>query len=201
MPRETDPARRLAMESTLVLWQQVQANDSMAVDELYRRYLPRLIALVRKRLSRPLSRRLDPEDVVQSAYRSFFAAAGQEKFVLERSGDLWRLLARITLNKLADQCAWHRAARRDVSIERSSAERETPRCEQPEAVSLEPSPEHVAAVAEEIRLLLENLDPVQGQMVEMRLNGYTIQDIAESCCRSERTVRRLFESLRARLQD
>lgn len=201
MPRETDPARRLAIENTLVLWQHVQANDSMAVDELYRRYLPRLIALVRQRLSRPLSRRIDPEDVVQSAYRSFFAAARQEKFVLERSGDLWRLLARIALNKLADQCAWHRAARRDVSMEQSSAERKASTCARWEAVSLEPSPEHVAAVAEEIRLLLENLDPAQCQMVEMRLNGYTIQDIAESCCRSERTVRRLFESLRARLQE
>src|SRR5262249_40685711 len=75
-------------------------GDERAAAELVNRYTGRLLALARSHLSAKLAARLDPEDVVQSAYRSFFADARDDRFVLKRSGDLWRLLAAITLHKL-----------------------------------------------------------------------------------------------------
>jgi hypothetical protein len=55
-------------------------------------YANRLIALARSRLSSKLAGRIDPEDVVQSVYRSFFAEARAGRYHLDRGGDLWRLL-------------------------------------------------------------------------------------------------------------
>src|ERR1700679_4129725 len=50
-----------------------RAGDQQAATEMFHRYANRLILLARSRLSPRLSHRVDPEDVVQSAYRSFFA--------------------------------------------------------------------------------------------------------------------------------
>ncbi len=48
-----------------------RAGDARAEDELFSRYTSQLIALARRRLSAQFARRVDAEDVVQSAYRCF----------------------------------------------------------------------------------------------------------------------------------
>ena len=63
-------------------------GDQQAAAELVQRFTGRLLALARGQLSDKLARRVDPEDVVQSAYRSFFAGARADRYVLQRSGDL-----------------------------------------------------------------------------------------------------------------
>ena len=98
----------------LVRWRE---GDQQAAKELVERFTGRLLALVRSQVSEKLARRFDPEDVLQSAYRSFFAAAGHDGFVLQRSGDLWPLLAAITLHKLHDQVKRHSADKRSVAAE------------------------------------------------------------------------------------
>src|SRR5262245_49776131 len=80
-----------------------RTGDQQAAVELFRRYVDRLIALVRSRLSAKFSRRLDAEDVVQSVYRTFFAEARDCRFDLQHGGDLWRLLVTIALHKLQHQ--------------------------------------------------------------------------------------------------
>jgi DNA-directed RNA polymerase specialized sigma24 family protein len=80
-----------------------KSGDEAAAAEIFDQYLSRLTALARTRLSPKLARRVDPEDIVQSAYRSFFRHAQNDRYVLERSGDLWRLLAAIVMNKLHGQ--------------------------------------------------------------------------------------------------
>jgi DNA-directed RNA polymerase specialized sigma24 family protein len=64
------------------------AGDSQAATEIFDRYVARLMELARRRISPKLGRRVDPDDVVQSAYRSFFVHARESRFALERAGDL-----------------------------------------------------------------------------------------------------------------
>ena len=59
-------------QNSIQLLNRVRSDDSGAAEELFERYLQRLLALVRTRLPGKLARRVDPDDVVQSAYRSFF---------------------------------------------------------------------------------------------------------------------------------
>src|SRR5438105_4011275 len=91
-------------------------NDAAAAEALFQRYADRLTQLARSRLSRRLAARIDPEDVVLSAYRSFFVLARGE-ITLTQSGDLWRLLARITLRKVYRNVRRHRADCRSVERE------------------------------------------------------------------------------------
>src|SRR5262245_17599549 len=94
------------------LLERVHRGDRAAATELFRRYVQRLIALARSRLRGTMVQRVDPEDVVQSAYRSFFAANADGHYDSQRGDDLWELLATITLHKVYRQIRRFKAQKR-----------------------------------------------------------------------------------------
>jgi RNA polymerase sigma-70 factor (ECF subfamily) len=173
-------------------------GDQAAADELFHRYVAQLLALARGHLSAKLAPRFDPEDVVQSAYRSFFAGAREDRYVLERSGDLWRLLAAITLHKLHHQVRRHTAGRRSVDRERRPAGDPGLDFEY-EAMARGPSPSEAVAVVDELERVLEPLKPHHRRMVELRLQGHLIDEIAAETGRSERLVRRVLDQVKREL--
>lgn len=167
------------------------AGDSLAEEALFERYLVRLTLLARARLSRQLAARVDPEDIVLSAYRSFFLAAREQRFELRYSGDLWRLLVKITLRKVCDQAEHHAAQRRSVKRE------QVPESAAPtawlEAIARDPAPAEVAQAIEELERLLAALPQLGGKIVQLRLQGFRQDEIAEQLGCAERTVRRWLE--------
>jgi RNA polymerase sigma-70 factor (ECF subfamily) len=171
------------------------AGDQAAADALFSRYTEQLVALARDRLSKRLASRFDPEDVVQSAYRSFFANA--QSFVIERTGDLWRLLAAITLHKLHHQVDRHTAARRSVTRERPLTNGRSLDILGP--VARDPSPAEAVALIDEVEQLLRGLPPIHRCMLELRLQGYRIAEIAADTRRSERLVRKVLDGVKAEL--
>jgi hypothetical protein len=104
------------------LLRRVQAQSEPAAAAVFARYVQRLTRLARRRLAARLAARVDPEDIVQSAYRSFFVAARQGRYEVRRGGDLWRLLVEVTLHKLYRQAERHGAKRRSVQRERATSE-------------------------------------------------------------------------------
>jgi len=163
-------------------------GDEDAASEIFERYLVRLTALARSRLAPRLARRTDPEDIVLSAYRSFFVGAKDGRFALQRSGDLWRLLVSITLHKLYRQVKRHSAESRDVQREELQGENAT--------FSQEPTAEAAVALADELEAILKPLDPLLRRVLELRLQGQSLEEIAAITMRSERTVRRSLAELR-----
>src|SRR5262249_29880418 len=115
-------------------------GDQQAAEELFRRYAERLIALARSRLSAKLARRIDPEDVVQSVYRSFFTDSREGRYDLQRGGDLWRLLVAITLHKLHDQIRRNTRGKRTVEREQNLGTDEVWLGMLPHSLAHEPSP-------------------------------------------------------------
>lgn len=185
-------------DDSLELVQRFRQGDERAADELFRRYVGRLTALAQSRLSARMSRRIDADDVVQSVYRSFFVHARDGAYSLEESGDLWRLLVVITLNKLRSQVEHHKAGKRSISVEQSGTGNGSLRL-QPEAMAHDPSPAEALAVVEEVETLMQGLTPVHCQMLELRLQGYRLEEIASQVNRSERGVRRLLDKIKDRL--
>ncbi len=185
--------------ASVALVARCRQGDEQAERELFDRYLCRLLGLVRSRLSNKLRGRLDPEDVLQSAYRSFFAGLERDRFVLERSGDLWRLLSAIALHKLMRQIKRHRAGKRNVGLEAHALDGDSLLGLAPEAIA-EPSARHASAVVEELEQVMAGLDDVRRQMLELRLQGLTLEEVASKTGRSERAVRRLFEKLQVEFE-
>src|SRR5947209_1653888 len=96
------------------LWRQ---GDQNAARQIVDGYIDRLLGLARRHLHQRVMSRVDPEDIVQSALRTFFARARDGQFVFTEQDDLCKLLVRITLNKTLRQVAFHKAAKRDPSQE------------------------------------------------------------------------------------
>ena len=103
-----------------VLVSRWRAGDQDAAKELFDRYASRLVALARKQISQRLASRVDPEDVVQSVFRSFFGRVKAGKFHIEEQDDLGKLLVRITVHKTLRKVEFHQAAKRDPRMEAKS---------------------------------------------------------------------------------
>src|SRR5688572_4972651 len=99
------------------LLQRFRAGDNQADNEIVSRFGDRLVSVARSRLDRVLLRKIDPEDVVQSACRSALMRLGDGRLNVSDWNSLWRLLVCITINKCASQAEFFRAARRDVHRE------------------------------------------------------------------------------------
>lgn len=186
-----------ASHELIARWRQ---GDEQAANELFHRYASRLLALADSRLSGKLERRGNAEDVVQSAYRSFFAAARDGRYVLERSGDLWRLLVAITLHKVRKHAEYHTAAKRSINRERET-DADAQWFGLPlEVLAQEPSPAEAAALTDEIQHVLQRLEPQQQRVLELRLQGYSVEEIATQCACSSRTVKRALAIIREELE-
>jgi RNA polymerase sigma-70 factor, ECF subfamily len=160
----------------------------------FERFTRRLIGLARRQLADRLQHKVDPEDIVQSVYKSFLLRYGVGGLEKDSEG-LWALLARITLRKCADRARYHDAGCRDAGREVAGDE------PWQEAVSREPTPDEAAALAETVERLLAGLDGDERPIVELTLQGYATQEISEQLGRAERSVRRLRERVRRRLED
>ena len=178
-------------------WQQ---GDQQAATELFQRHVDRLVALAQTRLSSKLSQRIDPEDVVQSAYRSFFAGTRDGRYDLQRGGDLWQLLVTITLHKLHNQVRHNLAHKRAVNQEQS-LERDLDPGETPTAMTAqEPSPLEAVTLIDEVEQLMRGLNPEQRSILQLRLQGYDLREIANETQCSHRTVCRVLERVRQQLE-
>lgn len=178
-----------------------RAGDPAAAEAIFHRYVNRLVAFARTRLSAKLAQRVDAEDVVQSVYRSFFTRARDGQYTLDSSGDLWRLLATITINKLHKQVEYHTAQKRSFDREQSLSAEDSLGNFPAEQMAREPSPDEAMAAVEELQLVMEKLSPLQRRMLQLHLQGYDVAEVAEAVERSERAVRRLLALVKERLAD
>src|SRR5262245_19261250 len=133
----------------------LRAGDEEAAAEVFNRFAHRLIALARARLQSVLGTKEDPEDVVQSVYRSFFRRQREGRFQIDSWEDMWGILTVLTVRKCGRRITYFRAARRDVRREiRLPAE--DPR-DAWEAVARDPTPSEAAVLTETLEELMRGL--------------------------------------------
>src|SRR5262245_34193502 len=116
-------------------------GDPKAADELFHRYVDRLVALARSQISARMAQRVDAEDVVQSAYRCFFSLARAGRYDLECGGDLWRVLVRVTLHKLQGHVQRQSAQKRSAGRARNFGSEESLFGLQAHVPARDPAPE------------------------------------------------------------
>ncbi|HIQ20468.1 MAG TPA: sigma-70 family RNA polymerase sigma factor [Planctomycetes bacterium] len=187
-------------ESGTKLFDRWRDGDEEAARALFARYAERLGRLVERQLDDRLRRRIDPDDVVQSVFRSFFRRTAAGAYQIDHSGALWRLLVRITLSKVRRQAEHHRAAKRDVA-----AEVHWQGCAaDAEAMAKGPTPEEALTVVDELGSLLRRFHPREAHIVALSLRGYSRQEVADQVGCSRWTVRRVLDraghSLQKRLE-
>jgi RNA polymerase sigma-70 factor (ECF subfamily) len=177
----------------------LQARDDSAAKELLQRYAHQLLALARRRIPDGLRHKVDPEDIVQSAYKSFFHRYGAGSPELINWNSLWGLLILITVRKCAERVAYYRAECRDVAREVTAppGDEAVP---WPEPFGREPTPLEAAELSETVEQLFAALDEDERPVLELSLQGYSTREISQQLGRAERTVRLFRERVRKRLE-
>lgn len=161
-----------------------------AVQEFWNHYGESLQRVAERQIATWLRRRVDPEDVVQSACRTFFRRAGKGDFSLESKDDLWKLLLTITLNKVRMQARFHSRNRRSINREQAL----------PEEAALQPAEwDHAIEnieLQDTLQAAFSEYDDERRRLLELWLEGRTQNEIAGEIGCSERTVRRMQERIR-----
>jgi RNA polymerase sigma-70 factor (ECF subfamily) len=177
----------------------LRTGDDDAAHELFRRFAGQLLGLARGRIDAGLRHKVDPEDVVQSAFKSFFFRYGEGDLGFVNWDSLWGMLTLITVRKCAERVAYHRAERRDAARE-APAPQADEAAPSPDPFGREPTPLEAAVLGETVEQLFAGLDEDERPVLELSLQGYTTREISERLGRAERTVRLLREGIRHRLE-
>jgi RNA polymerase sigma-70 factor (ECF subfamily) len=180
----------LVTESTSFddLLERLNQGQGEAAEEIFERYASRLVALARGRLDAGARRKVDPEDVLQSVFRSFFARYEDGRFDLQDWDGLWALLVVLTLRKCGRKVEYLRAAMRDCRREFEPRPSDGESSAAWEALAREPTPDEVVSLTELTEQLMQGLDPKRREMVSLRLQGYTVAEISRQVGLSERAV-------------
>jgi RNA polymerase sigma-70 factor (ECF subfamily) len=187
-----------ANESCTALMEQLRSGEGDAAREVFRRFARQLMALARRQVQEWMVHRVDPEEVVQSAFKSFFVRHREGKLEVESWNALWGLLTLITLRKCADRVEYFRAGRRDVAREVSLLEGQAPPWQL--APDREPQPHEAAVLAETAERLWQASGADERPVLELSLEGHTALEISLRLGRALRTVHRLRERIRRRLE-
>src|SRR5947209_1216303 len=99
------------------LIQGLRTGDGQVMREFCDQYGDSLYRIAEKHLAAGVRRRVGPEDVAQSACRTFLRRARGGEFQLADSEGLWRLLCAITLTKLRELTRYHLRGKRDLRQE------------------------------------------------------------------------------------
>ncbi len=173
-------------------------GDPDAVRVFWDRYGPLLHRVADSHMADRLKARVGPEDVVQSACRTFFRRAKAGQLQLDDSEGLWRLLCAITLNKVRKQARYHRQQRRSLDREVPAASSEDSTSGGVPVADHRPAPDEAVAFADEFEQLLDGLNAEERAIVDLKLQDLTHEQAAERLGVSERTVRRVIQRLRAK---
>jgi DNA-directed RNA polymerase specialized sigma24 family protein len=191
-------------EEPVSCWiEQLKAGDQTAAAHVWNHFYARLIGLVCRKLRGSPRRAVDEEDVVLSAFDTFFRRARDGQFPrLSDRDDLWHLLVKITERKALNQLRFQMRQKRGGGKIRGesvfldvSATTGAPGLDQ--VVGAEPTPAFAAVVAEDFRRLLDLLaDEELREIALLKLEGHTNGQIAAKTGRSVPSVERRLKLIR-----
>jgi RNA polymerase sigma factor (sigma-70 family) len=182
------------------LFRGLREGDAQAAADFCAEYGPLLQRLADQHLPAQLRRRVDPEDVVQSACMTFLRRVRVGRFQLADSESLWRLLCAITLAKVRQQARFHLRQKRGLDQEwGQTAEAGDESVSSLDLVAPGPRPDEAVAFADQLEQVLLSLDEEERQIVQLKLQEHTNKEVAQRLTCSERTVRRLLKRVQARL--
>jgi DNA-directed RNA polymerase specialized sigma24 family protein len=179
----------------------LKSGGDAAAQHLWERYFDRLVHLARRKLQARAGAAEDEEDAAVSAFDSFCRGAREGRYPrLADRDDLWRLLVVITIRKALDQIQRQAAQKRGgdrLMGEADLADRDERGAGLDDLAGREPSPALAAMVAEEYRRLKSRLgDDSLPLVLDLRLEGYSVGDIAERMGCTVRTVSRKLSVIR-----
>ncbi|MEM7454649.1 MAG: sigma-70 family RNA polymerase sigma factor [Planctomycetota bacterium] len=172
-----------------------------AESQLVQRFTGPLIRYIRPRIDSRFQHRFTAEDIVQSAFLSFFKRHRKAPYQFEDERSLWSLLCTITMRTLQRKITRLKSKKRNVFREVHQPETtEDSSTYFWQATSRESDPAAHARAADIIPNLLCRLDPLERRILKLKFHGYTNREIALDVQRSTRSVYRTLDKIRFHLK-
>jgi RNA polymerase sigma-70 factor (ECF subfamily) len=191
-PEHPDPDSGPVSDASLL--RRYKGGEQDAATRLYVRYAERLRALAAAQASPDLRQRVDPDDIVQSVFRTFFRRAAAGQYDVPAGDELWKLFLVIGLNKIRAVAAYHKAAKRDVRQTSAGGN-----YDKALNATLESDGEALATLRMTIDELLAPLGPSHREIIDLRVAGYEVAEIAARTGRAKRSVERILQEFRRKL--
>ena len=178
-------------DSDSALLERLRRGDDDAATELYVKYASRIQAVASSETCERLRSQLEPEDVVQSVFRTFFRRVSEGFFEIPPGDEIWNLILVIALNKIRRTARYYSRKKRDLKSKSplDDLDSEIRDSDQVPLIALQMT----------IRELLDGAKPLQQKMIEMRIQGHELEEIAKQTHRSTRTIERVLKHFRDRL--
>jgi RNA polymerase sigma-70 factor (ECF subfamily) len=186
-------------EQTFVdLVARARGGDHGASSELLKTFERDVRQMVRLKLPRTLRSRFDSMDFVQAVWASFFSDEVPERFDSPRH--LRAYLAGVARNKVLEEYRKRTQTRKyDIGREQPLYVLRGGRERPVDVPSAEPTPSQKLQAEDRLAQLVAGRPAVEAQVVRMRQEGLTFEEIAARTGLGERSVRRIFEAMKIRV--
>lgn len=199
-PMEKNPA------SVSILLERLKKGDEQVGGQIWQRYMQDLIALSRRRLNRATNRKLsDEEDIAVCAFNAFLMGVRANRFQkLDNRDDLWQVLVMLADRNAIDQIRKLNSKKRGEGKVRGESvfvDQDPSNPSKSIGISAlvddQPTPEFAVQFGEEVRARLSKLNSEElNEIVMLRLEGYTNQEIADRFNLSLSTIERKLKLIR-----
>ena len=180
-----------------------RAGDEAATVQLLTQFEAEVRAMVRIRLPRALRNQFDSMDFVQAVWTSVFtgSASDSELNRFTDEGQFRGFLAGIARNKIFEE---HRRQTRtkkyDISREERlyvrKGQREVPR----DVAGSDPTPSENVQAGDRLGQLVQGRTEEETEIIVLRRQGLTYEEIASKIGWNERSVRRVIDAVRQRME-
>jgi DNA-directed RNA polymerase specialized sigma24 family protein len=181
----------------------LKAGDPAAAQKLWEGYFHKLVRLVERKLPARAQRVFDEEDVALSAFKSFCFGVAEERFPdLNDRGNLWAVLVVIATRKTQAYVeAQNRQKRGGGKVRGDSVFLGQGTAEElagfDALAGREPTPAFLAQAGEACERLLDALgDDTLRSLAILKMQGFTIDEIATQTGCTKRAVQRRLEIIR-----
>ena len=190
----------------------LKSGDESAASEILQRYESQVRLVVRRFLPRVLRSRFDSQDIMQSVWRSFFQKVREEQSTnpdtntaavekpvqeFQDSAQLFAFLSRMARNKVIDQYRRETSQKSDVHRQRTMYGESGEDLDPP---APDESPAEAAEAADEYSHWRSLVPEDRQELIDMKADGLSTREIGVKLGISERTVQRVLEDLRQRVE-
>ena len=168
----------------------VKTGDESAATAIYERYAKRILSFVNSQMADQMHAEVQPEDIVQSVFKSIFRGVSSGGYNAPEGGTLWQLMAVVAVHKVR-----RNASKRHAQVRDSRRTQSIESIEDFEVSDRSTQKEFELAIRE----ATESLKPSEQAVVMLRVQGCSVEEISEKLDRSRRSVERLLQSAREKL--
>jgi RNA polymerase sigma factor (sigma-70 family) len=179
------------------LMQRARQNDNEAIAKLCGQYESKLRIVAHVLLGPALRPHLDSVDLVQSVHRTLMVGLREEKFDISTPEKLVALALTIVRRKVARH--WRRVQRQQ-RLSGGGTQIESLPVLLGNLGSSELDPARAAQLRDQVQQLCLRLSDIERQLIQMRADGYSTQEIADALNLNHTTLRVRMTRLRERLR-